>query len=66
MLVFDLNVGFFVRSCIVSQLKRSTGVKLEEVRRGRIGGFGGYLEGIFGNPSFAKIQEKSNKNLRTT
>ena len=39
---------------------QKSGVKTEEIRKGRIlGGVQGYLEGIFGDPSLTKIPGKT-------
>ncbi len=43
-----------------------TGVKTEEIRKGRIlGGVQGYLEGIVGDPSLTQIKGTTTKSLRT-
>ena len=48
-------------------LKYVSGVKTEEIRKGRIlGGVQGYLEGIFEDPSLTQILGKTHKNLRKT
>ena len=56
------GLGFVGRSpvCVCSAVSPSSGVKTEEIRKGRIlGGVQGYLEDISGDPSLTKFQGKA-------
>ena len=48
-----------------TQGETKQGSKQRKFVREGFGGFKGYLEGMFGEPSLTQIQGKTNENLRT-